>query len=108
MKSQDFLVRGEQRFPLEASNVKPEIQQVKIHGGYEVVIYKANISGTTQMVEVYAGAIYDRKSKKIIATPPYEYKGLSAEEQPQWTFSKDGSISVEDPDLPKPRRFPAP
>jgi hypothetical protein len=108
----DSLIRGTQKFELESSNVKPKVIEVKTHGGYEVVIYLAQISGTSVMYEVYNGAIYNRKAKQIIATQSWRLKNLSdptsKEAQPIWQFNKNGSITVIDPEFPKPKTYPAP
>lgn len=89
-------------YELEYSTVKPVIKKIIQHEKYEIVIYLEDVAGTTVMVEIYSGAIYSRSEKKIIAFEPYKYINVSDQkallEQPKWTFNKDGSIVVTDPE----------
>lgn len=57
--------------------------------------YLAGEAGTSQNIQIYRAALFNKKTNKLIGDYPSRYQGVESLIQPQWTLEKD-QLSIKD------------
>lgn len=92
---------GSYRVVLDQTNIVPKVDKVETYGNLLVVSYHASTNGTSTMVDLYDGAVFDTNTKVLKGVHPYRYESLSANlnqadiKQPVWS-AQDGQLVIED------------
>jgi hypothetical protein len=71
----------------------PKIEKIEdLSESLSKITYYAGEAGTSQIIEIYRAALFNKTNQKIIGDYPSHYKGEAILTQPEWTIKNDQLI----------------